>query len=44
MGRVDGGDDGGGRDECRRYFSLIFLLVTSSFSLSFYFSPLSSFF
>ena len=38
MGRVDGGDDGGGRDEGRRYFPLIFLLVTS-----FDFSPLSFF-
>ena len=35
MDRVDGGDDG------RRYFLLIFLLVTSYFSLSFDFSPLS---
>ena len=35
MDRVDGGDDGGGRDEGRRYFPLIFLLVTSYFSLSF---------
>ena len=41
MDRVDDGDDGGGRDEGRRYFSLIFLLVTSYFSLSFDFSPLS---
>ena len=41
MNRVAGGDDGGGRDEGRRYFPLIFLLVTSYFSLSFYFSPLS---
>ena len=40
MDRVDGGDDGGGRDEGRRYFPLIFLLVTSYFSLSFDFSPL----
>ena len=39
--RVDGGDDGRGRDEGRRYFLLIFLLVTSYFSLSFDFSPLS---
>ena len=38
MCRVDGGDDGGGRDEGRRYFPLIFLLVTS-----FDFSPLSFF-
>ena len=37
MDRVDGGDDGGGRDEGRRYFSLIFPLVTSYFSLSFFF-------
>ena len=37
---VDGGDDGGGRDDGRRYFPLIFLLVTSYFSLSFDFSPL----
>ena len=35
MNRVDGGNDGGGRDEDRRYFPLIFLLVTSYFSLSF---------
>ena len=41
MDRVDGGDDSGGRDEGRRYFSLIFLLVTSYFFLSFDFSPLS---
>ena len=41
MDRVDGGDNGGGRDDGRRYFRLIFLLVTSYFSLSFYFSPLS---
>ena len=41
MDRVDGRDDGGGRDEGRRYFPLIFLLVTSYFSLSFDFSPLS---
>ena len=41
MDRVDGGDDGGGRDDSRRYFPLIFLLVTSYFSLSFDFSPLS---
>ena len=40
MDRVDGGDDGRGRDEGRRYFPLIFLLVTSYFSLSFEFSPL----
>ena len=40
MDRVDGGDDGEGRDEGRRYFPLIFLLVTSYFSL-FDFSPLS---
>ena len=40
MDRVDGGDDGRGRDEGRRYFPLIFLLVTSYFSLSFDFSPL----
>ena len=39
MNRVYGGDDGGGRDEGRRYFPLIFLLVTSYFSLSFDFSP-----
>ena len=42
MNRVDGGDDGGGgRDNGRRYFSPIFLLFTSYFSLSFDFSPLS---
>ena len=41
MDRVDGGDDDGGRDEGRRYFPLIFLLVTFYFSLSFDFSPLS---
>ena len=41
MDTVDGGDDGGGRDEGRRYFPLIFLLLTSYFSLSFDFSPLS---
>ena len=40
INRVDGGNDGGGRDEGRRYFPLIFLLVTSYFSLSFDFSPL----
>ena len=40
MNRVDGGDHGGGRDEGRRYFPLIFLLVTSYFSLYFDFSPL----
>ena len=40
MDRVDGGDDGGGRDDGRRYFRLIFLLVTSYFSLSFDFCPL----
>ena len=40
MDRVDGGYDSGGRDEGRRYFPLIFLLVTSYFSLSFDFSPL----
>ena len=40
MDRVDGGDDGGGRDDGRRYFPLIFLLFTSYFSLSFDFSPL----
>ena len=35
MDRVDGGDDGeGGRDDGRRYFSLIFLLFTSYLSLS----------
>ena len=35
MDRVDGRDDGkGGRDDGRRYFSLIFLLLTSYFSLS----------
>ena len=33
--------DGGGRDDGRRYFPLIFLLVTSYLSLSFDFSPLS---
>ena len=33
MDRVDGEDDGGGRDEDRRYFPLIFLLITFSFSL-----------
>ena len=41
MDRVDGEDDSGGRNEGRRYFPLIFLLVTSYFSLSFDFSPLS---
>ena len=41
MDRVDGGDDCGGRDDRRRYFPLIFLLVTSYFSLSFDFSSLS---
>ena len=41
MDRVDGGDDGGGRDDGRRYFPLIFFLVTSYFSLSFDFYPLS---
>ena len=36
MDRVGGRDDGGsGRDDGRRYFPLIFLLVTSYFSLSF---------
>ena len=40
MDRVDGGDDGGGRDDGRRCFPLIFLRVTSYFSLSFDFSPL----
>ena len=40
MDRIDGEDDGRGRDEGRRYFSLIFLLVTSYFCLSFNFSPL----
>ena len=40
MDMVDGRDDGGGRDDGRRYFSLIFLLVTSYISLSFDFSPL----
>ena len=40
MDRVDGEDDGGGRDEGRRYFPLIFLLVTCYFSFSFDFSPL----
>ena len=41
MGRVDGKDDGGGgRDDGRRYFPLIFLLFTSYFSLSFEFCPL----
>ena len=40
MDRVDGGDDGGGRDDGRRYFPLILLLVTSYFSLSFDFSLL----
>ena len=39
--RVNGRDDGGGKDEGRRYFPLIFLLATSYFSLSFDFSPLS---
>ena len=33
MDRIDGGDDGEGRDEGSRSFSLIFLLVTSYFSL-----------
>ena len=41
MDRVDGGDDGEGRYEGRRYFLLIFLLITSYFTLSFNFSPLS---
>ena len=41
MDRVDGADDGRGRNEGRRYFPLIFLLVTSYFSLEF--SPLSFF-
>ena len=41
MDRVDGEDDSGGRNEGRRYFPLIFLLVTYYFSLSFDFSPLS---
>ena len=42
MDRVGGRDDGGsGRDDGRRYFPLIFLLVTSDFSLSFDFSPLA---
>ena len=41
MDRVDGGDDGGDRDEGRRYFPLIFLLVTSYLSISIDFSPLS---
>ena len=41
MDTVDGGDDGGGRDDGRRYFPLIFLLFTSYFSLSFDFPPLS---
>ena len=36
--------DGGGRDEGRRCFPLIFLLLSSYFSLSFDFSPLSFFF
>ena len=40
MDTVDCRDDGGGRDEGRRYFPLIFLLVTSYFSLSFDFSSL----
>ena len=40
MDRVDGGYDGGGRDEGRRYFPLISLLITSCFSLSIEFSPL----
>ena len=41
MDRIDGGDDGGcGRDDSRRYLPLIFLLITSSFSPSFDFSPL----
>ena len=44
MDRVDGRDDGGGgRDTGRRYFPLIFLLVTSYFSLSFdFFSSIFS--
>ena len=41
MDRIDGGDDSGGRDKGRRNSLLIFLLVTSYFSLSFDFSPLS---
>ena len=42
MDRVGGRDDGGsGRNDGRRYFPLIFLLVTSDFSLSFDFSPLA---
>ena len=41
MDKVDGGDNGGGKDDGRRYFPLIFLLFTSYFSLSFDFSPLS---
>ena len=41
MDRVDGGDDSGGRvEDVPTYF----LLVTSYFSLSFDFSPLSFFF
>ena len=41
MDKVDGRDDGGnGRDDGRRYFPVIFLLVTSYFSLYFDFSPL----
>ena len=39
MDRVEGGDDGGGRDDGRRFSHLFFLLVTSYFSLSFDFSP-----
>ena len=43
--RVDGGDDGGGgRDDGRIYFPLIFLLFASYFSLSFVFFLLFLFF
>ena len=41
MNSVDGGDDGRSRDNGRRYFPIIFLLVTSYFSLSFDFPLLS---
>ena len=40
MDKVNGRDDGGGRDKGRRCSHLFFLLVTSYFSLSFDFSPL----